>query len=127
MCNSDSSFYLPWTLTQYCTFSYSICNRVDTHLNVHQIERTTRYDKINNPSAGLDIMRKQWAGNKWSNSKVDLHHALLGKRLGGGIAYVGVVCNKNYGMGLSGSISGSFKNIDAGVMWDTMVFMHEVG
>ena len=72
-------------------------------------------------------MKKNWAGNKWSNSKVDLHHALIGKRVGGGVAYVGVVCNKNFGFGVSGSVSGSFKNMDSPVMWDFMVFTHEVG
>mmetsp|Transcript_20667 Transcript_20667/g.34058 ORF Transcript_20667/g.34058 Transcript_20667/m.34058 type:complete len:644 (-) Transcript_20667:56-1987(-) len=100
---------------------------VDTHLNVFQMELTTRYNNIENTMDGLNIMRNNWAGNKWSNSQVDLHHALLGKPLGGGVAYVGVVCNKNYGMGVSTSISGSFSSMDVGVVWDSMVFTHEIG
>ncbi|KAL7492436.1 hypothetical protein ACHAWT_004627, partial [Skeletonema menzelii] len=100
---------------------------VDTHLNVFQMELTTRYNNIKNTMDGLNIMRNNWAGNKWSNSQVDLHHALLGKPLGGGVAYVGVVCNKNYGMGVSTSISGSFSSMGAGVVWDSMVFTHEIG
>ena len=88
---------------------------------------TSRYNNVNSALAGLDVMRNAWAGNKWSNNQVDLHHALLGKRLGGGVAYLGVVCNKNYGMGVSGSISGSFTSLDAETVWDAMVFMHEVG
>eukprot|EP00986_Skeletonema_menzelii_P004069 scaffold1349_cov94-Skeletonema_menzelii.AAC.1 len=91
------------------------------------MELTTRYNNIKNTMAGLNIMRNNWAGNKWSNSQVDLHHALLGKSLGGGVAYVGVVCNKNYGMGVSTSISGSFSSMGAGVVWDSMVFTHEIG
>ena len=120
-------FFFP-ELTQSHNMYYSIiCNRVDTHLNVFQMELTTRYNNIKNTMAGLDIMRSNWAGNKWSNSQVNLHHALLGKSLGGGVAYVGVVCNKNYGMGVSTSISGSFSSMGAGVVWDSMVFTHEIG
>ena len=91
------------------------------------MEQTNRYDNIKNAGQGLDIMRQKWAGSKWSNNQVDLHHALLGLNLGGGVAYVGVVCNKNFGMGVSASISGSFTSLDAGTVWDAMVFMHEVG
>lgn len=91
------------------------------------MERTDVYNKIKSASDGLTVMRQKWGGNKWSNSNVDLHHAVLGADLGGGIAYVGVVCNKNYGFGVSTSVKGSFKNMNAGVTWDSMVFTHEIG
>ena len=91
------------------------------------MEQTTRYDNIKNAGQGLDIMRQKWAGSKWSNNQVDLHHALLGLNLGGGVAYVGVVCNKSYGMGVSASISGSYNGLNQNVLWDTMVFQHELG
>ena len=96
-------------------------------MNVFQIELTDRYKNIKTASDGLNIMRNKWAGNKWSSNQVDLHHAILGKRTGGGVAYVGVVCNKNYGFGVSASISGSFKSMNNAVTWDFMVFTHEVG
>ncbi len=102
-------------------------NRVSTHLNVHQIATTNVYDNIKSASDGLSIMKKNWAGNKWGYDDVDLHHAVLGKDLGGGIAYVGVICNKNYGFGVSTSVKGSFTNMNAGVTWDSMVFTHEIG
>ena len=102
-------------------------DRVKTHLNVVQMEQTNVYKNIKSASEGLQIMRKNWGGNKWSYPKVDLHHAILGADLGGGIAYVGVLCNKNYGFGVSTSVKGSFTNMNAGVTWDSMVFTHEIG
>ena len=91
------------------------------------MELTDKYKNMKSAGQGLDIMRNRWAGNNWSDDKVDLHHMLSGKKLGGGIAYVGVVCNQNYGMAVSTSIAGSYTSMDAGVTWDAMVFTHEVG
>ena len=91
------------------------------------MEQTNDYDKMKQASEGLAIMKKKWEGNNWSNNQVDLHHMLSGKDLGGGIAYVGVICNKNYGFGVSTSISGSFTDMNAGVTWDSMVYAHEIG
>jgi hypothetical protein len=91
------------------------------------MELTKAYDKSKNSYDALTIMTKRWGGNSWSNDKVDLHHAILGKPLGGGIAYVGVVCNKSYGFGVSSSIKGGFTSMTAGVTWDSMVVMHEIG
>mmetsp|Transcript_28603 Transcript_28603/g.58577 ORF Transcript_28603/g.58577 Transcript_28603/m.58577 type:complete len:376 (-) Transcript_28603:116-1243(-) len=57
----------------------------------------------------------------------DIHHALLGKGLGGGVAYLGVLCNTAYGFGLSASLSGGYRSMDNSVVWDMMVVMHEIG
>lgn len=52
----------------------------------------------------------------------------MGKDLKGGVAYVGVVCNKNYGLGVSASIKGNFQGgANSQMIWDTMVTMHEIG
>lgn len=59
-----------------------------------------------------------------SGIQPDLHHALLGKGLGGGIAYLGVICRPDYGFGLSGSLSGSYVSIGNSVVWDMMVVSH---
>eukprot|EP00984_Skeletonema_dohrnii_P035982 scaffold36441_cov150-Skeletonema_dohrnii-CCMP3373.AAC.1 len=91
------------------------------------MEQTGRYNNIKSASDGLKIVRNTWGGNKWSNANVDLHHVLSGTDLGGGIAYVGVLCNKNYGFGVSTSMKGSFTTMSAGVTWDSMVFTHEIG
>lgn len=65
-------------------------------------------------------------------------HMLSGKGLGGGIAYIGVLC-QNYGpgstsdYGLSASLGGSFNwngsqaSNPASVVWDIMVVQHEIG
>ncbi len=52
--------------------------------------------------------RTSWHYTSPSGIKPDIHHALLGKHLGGGMAYVGVICNPGVGFGVSGGISGAF-------------------
>ena len=53
--------------------------------------------------------------------KPDLHHALLSKNLGGGIAYIGVICNSTVGFGLSAELSGDYLNIGNAIVWDILV------
>lgn len=62
-----------------------------------------------------------------SYGNINLHHALLGHRLGGGIAYVGALCNPNFGFGLSANLEGNFASLDASALWDLTVFAHELG
>ena len=59
---------------------------IDTHLNVIHVAKTNRYDSARSASEALSIMREKFAGNQWHENNIDLHHALLGNRLGGGIA-----------------------------------------
>ena len=71
-------------------------------------------------------MRTIYAASSWhyiSPEGVwpDLHHALLSKSLGGGIAYKGVLCMSDFGYGLSGDLSGSYQSMDNAVVWDMMV------
>ena len=70
-------------------------------------------------------MRNSFSG--FGHTDADLHHALLGNSLGGGIAYVGVLCSQNYGFGLSASLSGTYSSMDAATVWDMKVFTHELG
>lgn len=82
--------------------------------------------------------RDYWNANM-SATKRTVAHMLSGKGLGGGIAYIGVLCN-NYGSpggssdyGLSASLGGSFNwdgnqtHDPASVVWDIMVVEHEIG
>jgi hypothetical protein len=55
----------------------------------------------------FSIMRTNYGGGTWHAPNVDLHHALLAG-LGGGIAYVGVVCRSDYGFGLTSGLNGNF-------------------
>ena len=49
------------------------------------------------------------------------------RNLGGGVAYVGVVCNPNVGFGLSTGLSGEYQSMGNSLVWDMFVFMHELG
>jgi hypothetical protein len=53
--------------------------------------------------------------------KPDLHHALLSRNLGGGIAYMGVICDSSGGFGLSASLSGDYLSMGNAVVWDMNV------
>jgi hypothetical protein len=89
----------------------------------------TNYDSSTSTSAALTTMRTKYARSTsvgWhytspSGIKPDLHHALLSKSLGGGIAYIGVICNSDYGFGLSASLSGTYSSMGNAVVWDMMV------
>jgi hypothetical protein len=100
---------------------------IDTHLHVAVIDLNTNYDASTSTSGALTEMRAIWAAGTWHTQGIDLHHALLGKGLGGGIAYVGVLCRSDYGYGLTASIGGSFVSLDYRVVWDLVAFMHEIG
>lgn len=106
---------------------------VDTHLNVIEIVENSSYNSMNDPGDALDYQMATYAGSKWPNSNPDLIHSLHGNDLGGGVAYLSVVCNKNYGFGVSGSLAGSTGtnaydiNYPSAMVWDIIVFMHELG
>lgn len=71
-------------------------------------------------------MRTNYANsNAWHSPNVDLHHALLAS-IGGGIAYIGVVCRSDWGFGLTGGMQGNFVSMGEPTVWDMKAFMHEV-
>ena len=59
----------------------------------------------------------------------NLAHLLSGRPLGGGVAWVDVLCNESYGYALSADLEGSFPiPIAQGEgNWDVVVFAHETG
>ena len=79
----------------------------------------------------LDEFRAAWNGSGWP-ATADLAHFISGASLGGGVAYVGVLCNQSFGYGVSGNING---NINWGTWtgaagsftWDFVVVAHELG
>ena len=90
-----------------------IQTEINTHLNVLHINLNRNYDSAIDAKAALGIMVARYGGTSWhytssSGVKPDLHHALLGKDLKGGIAYVGVICNPLNGFGVSSNIIGAF-------------------
>jgi hypothetical protein len=68
-----------------------------------------------------------WAGNV-PNDCV-LGHFLSGAGLGGGVAWLDVLCNNTYNFGVSGNINGNlnFPVVQAPNQWDAMVWIHEIG
>lgn len=99
---------------------------IDTHLSVQQIIFTNRYDGTTSTSGALDLIRGRFGGNEWT-PEADLHHALLGANLGGGIAFLGTVCNTGFGFGISANMAGTYGGPGAEIVWDLVVFMHELG
>jgi len=99
---------------------------IDTHLHVAHVLVSDLYVSASGAREALEIMRNHYGSDSWHTPGIDLHHALLGKGLGGGIAYIGVLCRGDYGYGLTSSISGDFTNLDHRVVWDLKAFMHEV-
>ena len=51
----------------------------------------------------------------------------LSSSLYGENRYTSVVCNSNYGYGISADMQGKFKSINSAVVWDLLVVMHEIG
>lgn len=91
----------------------------------------TTQDSGGNSSSVLDAFRTSWTTNGWPVS-ANLAHFVSGASLGGGVAYVGVLCNSSFGFGVSGNISGtvnwgSWTGAPGNFTWDFVVVAHELG
>jgi hypothetical protein len=78
--------------------------------------------------AQLDEFRNYWNANMGGVYR-HLAHFLSGRGLGGGIAWLSVVCNPSYGYAVS-AINGYFPSpivMNHGANWDLMVTAHETG
>ena len=78
----------------------------------------------------LAEFRAAW-GTNWPVPG-DLAHFISGASLGGGIAYVGVLCNSSFGFGVSASMNGAidwstFDGSPQPLNWDFVVMAHELG
>lgn len=79
--------------------------------------------------AFLDQLRIFWGGQMSGVSRT-VTHGLSGRGLGGGVAYVNVLCNTGWGYGVSTNLAGSFPIPLAdhrGGNWDPFVVAHELG
>ncbi|MBM4110724.1 MAG: hypothetical protein FJ254_05105 [Phycisphaerae bacterium] len=77
----------------------------------------------------LGAFRDHWAANMSAQPR-ELAHFLSGRGLGGGVAWLSVVCNQSYGFGLSADLAGSFPYPivhNSHSNWDLMVVAHEIG
>ena len=66
-------------------------------------------------------------GGADGSSVINLRHALLGRDLGGGIAFIDTICDSSYGFGLSSGLVGTIGDLDEDAMYDVFMFSHEVG
>ncbi len=79
--------------------------------------------------AFLNNVRSYWRNNMQGISRV-VTHGLSGRGLGGGVAWVGVLCSTDYGYAVSTGIAGSFPlppTDHRGGNWDPFVVAHELG
>ncbi len=76
-------------------------------------------------SAQLPEFRTWWNANRTGVSR-NLAHLLSGRSLGGGIAYVGVLCSNTNGYGVS-AIDASYTYPTNTSTWDVTVVAHELG
>lgn len=82
------------------------------------------------PGAQLTEVRNHWLDPANQMSTVagprDLVHFLSGKSVRGGVAYINVLCNQQYGFGVS-QVFGDFDLSSPSNIWDVMVLAHEMG
>lgn len=75
---------------------------------------------------GLNEFMADWRANHGDVSRT-VAHFLSGKRTGGGVAYVGVLCSSWYGYGFTGSLNGRFSTTTPWLFWDILGVSHELG
>jgi hypothetical protein len=76
----------------------------------------------------LNQVQNEWRSNMDDVSRVVVH-GMSGRNLGGGVAYLGVLCNENSGYGVS-AVNGFFPNPPQdhnNSNWDIIVVPHEIG
>jgi hypothetical protein len=93
------------------------------HLRIYTAASSDPYSSASSSQKALSIMRSNYAGDVNfgdGDVEIDIHHAFLGKDLGGGIAYVGAICDKSIGFGLVSHMAGDFvtePNVQGTVRW----------
>ena len=106
----------------------TIYNRdVDVQLNLGLIITYTSSNdpwKANDTSGALREFERVWKRD-YDAVERTVAHQLSGRSLGGGIAYVGAICNNEYGYGVS-QLDG-FYDIPTFETWDIVVVSHELG
>ncbi|WP_417915547.1 InlB B-repeat-containing protein [Candidatus Electronema sp. JM] len=120
------------TLFAYISSIYS--KEVATSLQVSYLKLWTTgasndpWNATSGTSAALDELKAYW--NNSANGLVSVNrtlvHMLSGKSLGGGVAYRGVLCDKSWAYGVSGSMAMTSVDISKTV-WDASVVAHEIG
>ncbi|MFI4898698.1 MAG: M12 family metallo-peptidase [Phycisphaerales bacterium JB059] len=79
----------------------------------------------------LDLVRNHWRANMSDVERTTVHYLTGRTDVGyGGVAYLSVLCNDDYGYGVSAHLNGSFPyplTDHSGGNWDVVVAAHELG
>ncbi len=83
-----------------------------------------------NGGSSVDMLNELQAA--WNNNipaGANLGHLMSGAALGGGVAWLDVLCNAQFGFGVSGNMNGtiSFPIVQQPNNWDFIVVSHEIG
>eukprot|EP00578_Thalassiosira_sp_NH16_P011646 CAMPEP_0181123866 /NCGR_PEP_ID=MMETSP1071-20121207/26152_1 /TAXON_ID=35127 /ORGANISM="Thalassiosira sp., Strain NH16" /LENGTH=744 /DNA_ID=CAMNT_0023209085 /DNA_START=18 /DNA_END=2252 /DNA_ORIENTATION=- len=103
---------------------------VDAHLNIVHIQEQTFYDTLTTVKDALRMQRlhpRPYSVTSDSGPSVILHHAILGRHVGGGIAFIDSVCDDSWGYGVTSDVSGNLNDMDDKVLFDFFVLTHELG
>lgn len=127
-------------LIGYADLVYS--REIDTDMTIGYARiwttNTDPYPTTTNSSTALTNFRNHWNANMQSVDRT-VAHMLSGMSTGGGVAWVGVLCDayqspgNNYSYGYSGTLDGNFNwdgnqaHNPSSVVWDIMVVQHEIG
>ena len=138
---TDYQYYQNWNNLQACqtytaTLLAEISDRYNSQLDVVLTYPYLQfYTSSNDPwssqgggaGAVLDEFRAAWIGNIPNGG--NLAHFMSGANLGGGVAYLDVLCNSTWGFGVSGNLSGGtqFPVSQSSNTWDFVVMAHEMG
>jgi hypothetical protein len=98
---------------------------VQFYTNIH--DPWTSQDTGGGSGDLLSEFQAAWAGQLPAGAHIA--HFLSGANLGGGVAWVNVLCNTTYGFAVSGNINGgtSFPVTQGSNTWDFFVMAHETG
>lgn len=105
---------------------------VNTHIVIsYSRVWTTVNDPWTKTNTGdqLTEFRAYWLSHMFQVSR-NLAHFLSPRGLGGGVAWLSVVCNSQWGYAVSANLAGSFPyplEDNRGVNWDPFVVAHELG
>ncbi|MFT4538618.1 MAG: hypothetical protein ACI841_004385 [Planctomycetota bacterium] len=105
-------------------------SQIDTVLSFPYVQfYTNTNDPWSSTSSGgrLTEFQSAWAGNIPGDAH--LAHMISGANLGGGVAWLGTLCNGNNGFAVSGNINGgtNFPVNQGSDTWDFVVVAHETG
>lgn len=105
-----------------------------THINVKYIRQTDFYDDVDSTLDVLDKMKRELGGAEWNKEGIDLHYALLGKTLMGGleersgIAFIeDSLCDSTRGFGVVSGLEGGFDSLDERLGTDLKRFLFAIG